>query len=159
MAQNQNRVNRQDEPAPLCSTYTSLLLCDPPAPHSSLLTPLAPVFCVVPHALCIYFWKPAKWKVKMEKTMNAGSQTNKKITTNSDKKMGDEKSLALKVISLEKSMGTVVKALKELRATVKTLEAKIIADHEDEIKEIKKNQELVESILAENTDAIKRIEL
>ena len=90
--------------------------------------------------------------------MNEGSQTNKKITTNSDKKMVDENSLALKVISLEKSMRTVVKALKALGATVKTLEAKMVADHEDEIKEIKKNQELVESILAENTDAIKRID-
>ena len=57
-----------------------------------------------------------------------------------------------------KSMGTVVKALKELRTTVELLEEKMVPDHEDEIKEFKKNQELVDSILAENLDAIKRID-
>ena len=52
----------------------------------------------------------------------------------------------------EKSMGTVVKALK---SNVKQLEAKMVHDHEEEIK---KNHELVDSILAKNSDAIKKID-
>ena len=74
------------------------------------------------------FWKPVKGKGQTQNTMKnpEGSKSNKKLTTNSDMKMADENSLALKVISLEKSMVTVVKALKELRANVKLLEEKLV---------------------------------
>ena len=84
---------------------------------------------------------------------------NKKKSKNSDLKMADENSLALKVASLEKSMGTVVKALKQLGASVKLLEEKLVPNHEEEIREIKKNQECLDSILAENADALKRIDI
>jgi hypothetical protein len=60
------------------------------------------------------------------------------MTTNSDIKMADESSLTLKVMSLEKGMGAIVKVMKELRTSVKLLEEKIVADHNEEIKGIKK---------------------
>ena len=68
-----------------------------------------------------------KEKLAPKNTMKnpEGSKSNKKLTTNSDMKMADENSLALKVISLEKSMGTV---------------------------------ECLDSILVENSDALKRID-
>ena len=37
-------------------------------------------------------------------------------------KMAGENSLSLKVMNLEKSMGTIVKAVKEIRTSVKLLE-------------------------------------
>ena len=33
-----------------------------------------------------------------------------------------------------------------------------VADHDEEIKEIKKNQDMIDSILVQNSEAIKRIE-
>ena len=97
---------------------------------------------------------------KICKTMNypEGSKPNKKMKTNSDMKMADESSLTLKVMSLEKSMGTIVKVMKELRTSVKILEDKIVADHDEENKGIRKKQDMIDSILVENTEAIKRID-
>ena len=72
--------------------------------------------------------------------------------------MADESSLTLKVMSLEKSMETIVKVMKEIRTSVKLLEDKIVADHDEEIKGIRKKQDMIDSILVENTEAIKRID-
>ena len=48
--------------------------------------------------------------------------------------------------------------MKELRTSVKLLEDKIVADHDEEIKGIRKKQDMIDSILVENTEAIKRID-
>ena len=67
--------------------------------------------------------KPSKGKVRVNFNENLeGSKVKNKITTNSDMKMAGENSLSLKVINLEKSMGTIVKAVKEIRTSVKLLE-------------------------------------
>ena len=53
--------------------------------------------------------------------------------------MSGEKSLEIQVKTLEKGMGTLVKAFKDLKASVKALEDKVDNKHIEEIKEIRGN--------------------
>ena len=79
------------------------------------------------------------------------------MTKISDQKMGDKTALELQVLGLEKNMLTVVKAIKELRSTVKELENKLDQPESKEIQEIKDIQKLVENAIEENAEAIKRV--
>ena len=63
-----------------------------------------------------------------------------------------------KVQALEKSMGTIVRALKELKTGMIELQEQRKKDHNEEIEEILKNKKVVEDILESHTEAIKRIE-
>ena len=71
--------------------------------------------------------------------------------------MGDKTPLELQVLGLEKNMVTVVKAIKELRSTVKELENKLDQPESKEIQEINDIQKLVENAIEENAEAIKRV--
>ena len=74
--------------------------------------------------------KPLDWKGTLKTKRKSESA---KSTNISDKKMGDKNSLILQVKSLEKNMVTVVKALKDLKATVNGLEVKISQPENREI--------------------------
>ena len=80
-----------------------------------------------------------------------------KGTTISDKKMGDKNSLILQVKSLEKNMVTVVKAIKDLKATVNALEAKSSKSENKEIQEIRENQKILDKAIKDNAEAIDKI--
>ena len=67
-------------------------------------------------------------------------------------------SLELQMKGLEKSMVTIVKAVKEIKGTVGKLEEKVNQNQSDEIQEIMKAQKSLEEIIAANTNAIKRID-
>ena len=66
-----------------------------------------------------------------------------------------ENSLEFQLKSIEKGMGTLVKAFKDLKANVKALEDKVDNKINDEIKDIKKNQKVVEDLMKANSDAEK----
>ena len=69
--------------------------------------------------------------------------------------MPSENSLEFQLKSIEKGMGTLVKAFKDLKANVKALEDKVDNKINDEIKDIKKNQKLLEDLMKSNSDAQK----
>ena len=73
-------------------------------------------------------------------------------------KMAGEKSLEVQVQTLEKGMGTLVRAFKELKASVKALEDKMENKYNEEIKEIKENQEMLGNLLEANSEAIKKVD-
>ena len=73
-------------------------------------------------------------------------------------KMANNKALEERVHALEKSMSTVVKALKELNAGINEIQAQKKKDPVDEIEEIIENKKVIEENLARHTEAIKRIE-
>ena len=85
-------------------------------------------------------------------------QRDSKVAKVSDKKMDGKSSLELQVKGLEKSMVTIVKAVKEIKATVDKLEEKVNKNQRDEIKEIMEAQKNLEEIIAATTEAIKRID-
>ena len=72
--------------------------------------------------------------------------------------MASEKSLELQVQTLEKGMGTLVRAFKELKASVRALEDKMENKYNEEIKEIKENQEMLGNLLEANSKAIKKVD-
>ena len=55
-------------------------------------------------------------------------------------------------------MGTLVRAFKDLRADVKALEDKVDNKINDEIKDIKKNQKVLEDLMKANSDALKVVQ-
>ena len=76
----------------------------------------------------------------------------------SDMKMGVKIPLELQVKELGKSMVTIVKALKDLKASVKALEDKTPKSHDEDIKELVDSQKILQQIIEANSDAIKRID-
>ena len=70
--------------------------------------------------------------------------------------MGDKIQLELHVKSLEKSMVTILKAVKEIKSSVVKLEEKVDKTHNDEIQEIINAQKNLEDVIALNSEAIKR---
>ena len=72
--------------------------------------------------------------------------------------MAGEKSLEMQVRSLERGMGTTVKAFKELKDSVKALEEKVQKDHNEELREIMMNQKVLVDIITAYSDAIRRID-
>ena len=76
-----------------------------------------------------------------------------------DRKMsGKLESLELQVKALEKGMGVMVKAFKEIKASMNKLEEKVDKTQNTEIQEIIKTQKNVEELIAANSDAIKCID-
>ena len=73
--------------------------------------------------------------------------------------MVNTKELIEKVQALEKSMGSIVRALKELKNGINELQEQRKKDQNEEIEEILKNKKVVEEILESHTESIKRIEL
>ena len=71
--------------------------------------------------------------------------------------MGDKNSLILQVKSLEKNMVTVVKALKDLKATVNGLEVKISQPENREIQEIIENQKILDKAIKDNAKAVEKV--
>ena len=80
------------------------------------------------------------------------------MTQSSDTKMAAEKSLEIQVRSLERGMGTIVKAFKELKDSVKALEDKVDKTQNQEVKEIMENQKMLEDLLKANSEAIRKID-
>lgn len=72
--------------------------------------------------------------------------------------MGVKIPLELQVKELGKSMVTIVKALKDLKASVKALEDKTPKSHDEDIKELVDSQKILQQIIEANSDAIKRID-
>ena len=76
-----------------------------------------------------------------------------------DRKMsGKLESLELQVKALEKGMGVMVKAFKEIKASMNKLEEKVDKTLNAEIQEIIKTQKNVEEMIAANSDAIQCID-
>ena len=73
-------------------------------------------------------------------------------------KMAGEKILEFQLKSLEKGMGTLVKAFMDLKADVKALEDKVDNKLNDEIKDIRKNQKWLEDLMKANSDALKEVQ-
>ena len=73
--------------------------------------------------------------------------------------MADKNSIEFQVKNLEKGMGTIVKAFKDLKASVKALEDKIDNAQNEEVREILRNQKVLQDIISANSDAIKRIDI
>ena len=80
------------------------------------------------------------------------------MTKDSDMKMTGEKSLEIQVKTLEKGMGTLIRAFKELKENVKALEDKVENKYNEEVMEMKENQKKLEDLLRENSEAIKKID-
>ena len=72
--------------------------------------------------------------------------------------MTDNKALDEKVNAMRKDLVTVVKALRDLSASVKKLEEKSENDENKELQEILKSQEMIDRIIVENSDSIKRLD-
>ena len=83
--------------------------------------------------------------------------------------MADKNSLESQVKNLEKGMGTIVKAFKDLKATVKALEEKVQKDvkaleekvegaQNHEVREIIKSQKMLEELISANSNNIKSID-
>ena len=64
----------------------------------------------------------------------------------SDKKMGDKIPLEMQVKDLEKTLVTIVKAFKDLKASVKVLEEKSTKSHDEEIQELFNRQKTIEAV-------------
>ena len=82
----------------------------------------------------------------------------KKMKKVSDAKMGNKIPLELQVEELKKSMGTIVKALKDIQARVKVLEEKTTESPGDDIKELVNSQKVLKQIIEANSGAIKRLD-
>ena len=78
------------------------------------------------------------------------------MTTVSDKKMMDKMELQIK--GLEKNMGTIVKALKDIKASLTALEEKVNKSQNEEIQHLVESQKRLEEVIIENSTAIKRID-
>ena len=76
------------------------------------------------------------------------------MTKDSDMKMTSEKSLEIQVKTLEKGMGTLVRAFKELKENVKALEDKVENKYHEEVNGIKENQEKLEDLLRDKSESI-----
>ena len=77
----------------------------------------------------------------------------------SDRKMsGKLESLELQVKALGKGMGVMVKALKEIKASMNKLQEKVDKTQNAEITEIIRTQKNVEELIAANYDAIKSLD-
>ena len=74
------------------------------------------------------------------------------MTTISDKKM------EARIKDLENTMGTIVKVLKGLGASVKSLEEKSIKSQNEDIQDIVKSQETRQGIIITNSNAIIQID-
>ena len=64
----------------------------------------------------------------------------------------------MQIKGLEKSMVTIVKAVKEIKASMNKLEEKVNKSQNEEIQEIIKAQKNLDKVIAANNDAIKRID-
>ena len=73
--------------------------------------------------------------------------------------MADKSSMELRIKGLEKSMGTMVKAFKELKAGMEALKEKLNKNQEEEIQELIKTQEMLNDMAVTNCEAIKRIDI
>ena len=73
--------------------------------------------------------------------------------------MVSNKALEERVQSLERSMGTIVKALKEIKVGMNEVREEKNKEQTDEIGEILKNKKEVEDNLAKHEEAINRIEM
>eukprot|EP00091_Calanus_sinicus_P000545 TRINITY_DN10477_c0_g1_i1.p1 TRINITY_DN10477_c0_g1~~TRINITY_DN10477_c0_g1_i1.p1 ORF type:complete len:130 (+),score=38.96 TRINITY_DN10477_c0_g1_i1:110-499(+) len=71
---------------------------------------------------------------------------------------GKLEALELQVKALEKGMGAMVKAFKEIKASMNRLEEKVDKTKNAEIQEILKTQKNVEEMIAANANAIKCID-
>ena len=80
------------------------------------------------------------------------------MTKVSDKKMMDKIPLELQIKGLEKNMGTIVKALKDLKASFTALEEKVNKSQNEEIQHLVESQKMLEKVIVENSNAIKRID-
>ena len=94
------------------------------------------------------------WKVTLGEIEGATRKGKMKI---SDKKMGDKVPLEMQVKELEKSLVTIVKAFKDLKASFKALEEKSTKSHDEDIQELMNRQKNLEEVIEANSDAIKRI--
>ena len=65
----------------------------------------------------------------------------------------------MQVKDLEKTLVTIVKAFKDLKASVKALEEKSTKSHDEEIQELFNRQKTLEAVIEANSDAIKRIDV
>ena len=74
------------------------------------------------------------------------------------KKMMDKIPLELQIKGLEKNMGTIVKALKDLKASFTALEEKVHKSQNEEIQHLVESQNILEQVIVENSKAIKRID-
>ena len=72
--------------------------------------------------------------------------------------MTDKIPLELQVKELQKSMLTIVKALKDMRTSVNKLEEKANKSHDDDIQDLVNCQKTLELIVNANSEAIKRID-
>ena len=72
--------------------------------------------------------------------------------------MAGNKAIEERVHALEKSMGTVVKALREIKTEIKHLGEHGNKQQNDEIQEILDKQKVINAIISKNADAIERID-
>ena len=72
--------------------------------------------------------------------------------------MSGGKSLEDQVKLLQKQFGGLVKLVKEIKTSVETLEKKEVPKEIDEVKDILEAQKVIDKILAENAESIKRID-
>ena len=71
--------------------------------------------------------------------------------------MAGEKPVEIQVKTLEKGIGTIVKAFKEFKANG-ALEDKVDKEYNEEVKEIKENQKKLEDLLRAYSKEIKKID-
>ena len=72
--------------------------------------------------------------------------------------MAGKTSLERRIKTIEKHMGTLVKAFKEIKSNLKAVEEKSDDPVSSEIKEILKSQRVIDEVIVTNSDAIKRLD-
>ena len=73
--------------------------------------------------------------------------------------MVGNKTLEERVHTLEKSMGTVVKALKEIKTEMRQLVDNGKKQQSEEIEEMLEKQKIINEIISKNVEAIERIDM
>ena len=66
--------------------------------------------------------------------------------------------MEIQVKALEMGMGVMVKAVKEIKASINKLEEKVYKTQNEEVQEITKTQKKLEEMIATNSDAIQSID-
>jgi vacuolar-type H+-ATPase subunit I/STV1 len=77
----------------------------------------------------------------------------------SGNKMAEKVSLDMQIKRLEKNMGTIVKAFKELKVSMDALEKKVNKHQEEEIQELIKTQKVLNDIVLSNSEEIKQVDI
>ena len=62
------------------------------------------------------------------------------------------------VKTLQKHMGAILVTMRDLKATVEALDKRTAVEENKEIKEILEAQKVIDEVIVENSDAIKRID-